>query len=446
MIHHGGMLNHLYAKIKDLSITEKDTVAQTAPPSFDISIWQFLACLLTGGRTYIIDREKVFEPRLLLKELHKGEVTIFESVPSLLTTILDELPKDHKNLLGQLRWMVPTGEQLGTALVRKWYASFPYIKLMNAYGPTEASDDVTHYVVEYPVEGQSIIPIGKPIRNIHVYVLDEYLNLCPVGVKGQLCVSGIGVGKGYWRDEEKTKQAFVSNPLKNKPDPINYNTIYKTGDTGYYLENGNIVCLGRIDNQVKVRGFRIELGEIESVLSQYGPVQEAVVIAKEQGEDKYLVAYYVAQSELDPDELKNYLATKLVDYMIPSYYVQLKKIPLTPNGKLDKKALPDPRMILGNDYAPPTNDVEKKLAEIWSEVLQIPKEIISVKAGFFELGGHSLKATVLVNKIQKYFDVEVPLKEIFNKQSIESLADYLITVRQTDSEIESESTMIEIAV
>jgi amino acid adenylation domain-containing protein/non-ribosomal peptide synthase protein (TIGR01720 family) len=445
MVHHAGMLNHLFAKINELSVTDKDVIAETAPASFDISIWQFLAALLKGAHTYIIDREKVLEPSVLLKELQQGSVTVFESIPSLIITILDGLQKSHDGLLNKLRWMIPTGEPLSVALTRKWYSYFPGIKLLNAYGPTEASDDVTHHIVEPPAEDQLTISIGRPVQNMHIYILDKYMNLCPPGVKGEICVAGVGVGKGYWKDAEKTSKSFVPNPYKKENDPT-YDTIYKTGDVGYYQENGNIICLGRIDNQVKIRAFRIELGEIEHWLSQYKEIQESVVIARNREGDKFLVVYYVAEQDISQAALKAFLAQKLADYMVPAYYVRLKNIPVTSNGKLDRKALPDPTLKAGEEYEAPSNETEEKLAEIWSEVLRTDKSAISINSSFFELGGHSLKATLMVNKIQKQFEVEIPLKEVFQKQSIQSLADYITTIRQMKNSIEDINEMIEIAI
>jgi amino acid adenylation domain-containing protein len=443
MIHHAGMLNHLFAKINDLSITAEDVVAETAPPFFDISIWQFLCGLLTGACTYIIDKEKQLEPLKLSEELHKGTVTIFESVPSLITSFLDGIAnKQHQ--LQHVRWMLATGEPLSISLTEKWYSFFPGIQLVNAYGPTEASDDITHCMVQPAHAKQVAIPIGKPVQNMQIYILDNYLNMCPIGVKGEICVAGTGVGKGYWRNDAQTHKVFIPNP--HAPQQQGYDVIYKTGDIGYYTADGNIICTGRKDEQVKIRGHRIELGEIEHRLSQHASINEAVVITKGSEHDKYLVAYYVAGSEIASDELKSYLAGKLPEYMVPAWYVRLQRIPVTANGKLNKKALPEPGITADDNYVPPSNDIQERLVEIWSQLLKVDKGHISVNRSFFELGGHSLKATMLANQIHKYFQIEVPIKEIFRKPDVESLADYLITVEQMKSTNESVEDSIEIAI
>ncbi|MCX6316578.1 MAG: amino acid adenylation domain-containing protein, partial [Bacteroidetes bacterium] len=325
MVHHLGMLNHLYAKINDLRIVPGDVVAQTASPCFDISIWQFLAALLTGATTLIIDKEVLLEPRQLVQQLDQKAVTIFESVPSLITTFLDGLDNDHRGYLTRLRWMIPTGEALTVSLAKKWYSYFPAIPLLNAYGPTEASDDITHYIVSNPVTSELAIPIGKPIQNTHIYILDKYSNLCPQGIKGEICVAGICVGKGYYNDPVKTAKVFVPNPFLQdiEQNGDDYAVIYRTGDWGYYDKiTGDIEYLGRIDEQVKIRGFRIELGEIEYQLNSYADIQESVVIAREEGGLKYLTGYYVSPVNIEPATLRSHLQSVLPDYMVPSYFVQ----------------------------------------------------------------------------------------------------------------------------
>ncbi|MGB5980470.1 MAG: amino acid adenylation domain-containing protein [Cyclobacteriaceae bacterium] len=432
MVHHKGMLNHLYAKINDLGITGDDIVAETAPASFDISIWQFISTLLVGGHCHIISKDILVEPALLIKELDRGEVTIFESVPSLITAFLDGLPEGQAHILDNLRWMIPTGEALSVSLTRKWYRYFPEIKLLNAYGPTEASDDVTHHVVEVPIERQTTISIGKPIQNTHIYILDRYLNLCPVGVHGEICVVGLGVGYGYWKNEEKTHNAFVKNPFVEETGKNEYQTLYKTGDIGYIDGNGNIICLGRLDEQVKIRGNRIELGEIDSVLSKLPEIEDVVVDAKEVGGEKQLVAFYLAGEILDIDYLQRHIVRSLPDYMVPSYFIKMDEFPITDNGKLNRKALPEPTYTSDKKYVAPETEKEILLQNIWAEVLGIEASVISVDSNFFELGGHSLKAMVLVNKVSKQLEVELPLKSVFELATIQNMADHLDRADKTD--------------
>jgi len=436
MIHQMGMINHLYAKINALTITTDDTVAQTASACFDISVWQFLAALLKGGTTFIIDREIVLEPREFLQVLQKGRITILESVPSLMSSFLEASAHESHKDLKSLRWMIPTGEPLTPKLVRDWYQYYPGITLMNAYGPTEASDDVTHYIVEeLPNQTRGAIPIGKPLQNLHVYIMDKHLQFCPLGVPGEICIAGIGVGKGYLQSPEITKEYFVPNPYLDEIGDNHYRLLYKTGDIGYFTGNGIIEFLGRQDHQVKLRGFRIELEEIESHLLNHPSIKEAVVTVRNSSQgDKYLCAYYTSDHPPQVSELKNYLSADLPDYMIPSYFVNLDHFPLTPNGKLDRKSLPRPETSRTLEYVAPRNKIEQKLVEIWSEVLfgdsEINQSPIGIDDHFFALGGHSLKATIMVSKIHRELDVKIPLAEVFKTPTPRALAQYIFNTAE----------------
>lgn len=426
MIHQLGMINHLNAFIDVMELHEDDVVAQTASCCFDISVWQFLGALVTGGRTYIIDKEKIHEPQLLMQAMQEGNVTIFQTVPSLLGGFLNNLPAGIDRVLPRLRWMVTTGESLTLALAKNWYSRYPGIPLLNVYGPTEASDDITTYVVPCPQEGQTTIPIGRSIPNMRVYILDGSLKLCPIGVKGEICVAGIGVGKGYWRDEEKTQKVFLPNPLvKAEADP-DYLTLYKTGDFGYFLEDGNIVCLGRRDDQVKIRGFRIELDEIAGWLLNYEEIREAVVLVKQDEADKQLVAYYAADAPIPATELEMYLADHLPHYMIPAYFVHLRQFPLTINGKLDKRLLPAIDIQTRDEYSAPSNPLEEKLAALWAKIVRSGESKISVNTSFFSLGGHSLNTITLINEVEKAFGVKISLKEFFHRPTIAGMAKHIL--------------------
>lgn len=435
MIHQLGMQNHLYAKINDLSITCDDIIAQTASACFDISVWQFLAAILVGGTTAIIDKEVTLDSVKFFRVLQLHRVTILESVPSLLIALLEGGTQDGANL--NLKWMLSTGEPLTPPLVEKWYNYYPGVKLVNAYGPTEASDDITHYIVPvFASEIQTTVPIGKPLQNFHIYILDKYLSLCPIGVRGEICVAGIGVGKGYWKDNEKTEAAFVPNPYVAGEGNEDYKVLYKTGDLGYFRPDGNVECLGRLDSQVKIRGNRIELGEIESQLLKHEEIKEAVVVIRtvkkdkpgSESGDRYLCAYVVPHHEIRASELKNYLSDKMPEYMVPSYFIPLAELPLTPNGKIDRKALPEPayeNCESAKEYIAPANEIEARLAGIWSELLAIEAGVISTGANFFEIGGHSLKATGMAAVIRKEFNVDIPLVELFKASTIQSLAEWI---------------------
>jgi acyl carrier protein len=292
-------------------------------------------------------------------------------------------------------------------------------KLYNLYGPTEAAVDVSYFDCSM---GESLdkVPIGKPIDNIKLYVMDGNSKLKPIGVAGELYISGVGVGRGYLNSAELTSQKFMPDQFFKEQK------MYRTGDLARWLPDGNIEFLGRIDHQVKIRGVRIELGEIESQLLKHPDIKEAVVASKEdKNGDKYLCAYIIADRELSVSEIREHLGKELPEYMIPSYFVQLDRLPLTPNGKIDRKKLPeaDGSMIAGAEYEAPRNEIEEKLAVIWQEVLGIEK--IGINDNFFELGGHSLKATSMTAKIHKELNVEVPLKEIFKTPLIKGLSEYI---------------------
>ncbi|NER94277.1 MAG: amino acid adenylation domain-containing protein [Symploca sp. SIO1B1] len=363
IIRHDGAINHIYAQLEALELNEKFSFLQSAPASSDISVWQSLAPLLTGGRTVIVDKETVCSPEKLFKVIKEEKLTLVELVPVVLKGLLDYISKlsKDKRQLPDLKWMMVTGEYVSVELVNQWLSMYPSIKVTNAYGPTEAADDITQFIVEQPLpENQRTVPIGKPLANLNLYILDPQMQLVPIGVPGEICVSGIGVGDGYWKNEEKTNLSFVSNPFTspNKPLPAsNRDLIYKTGDLGRWLPDGNIEFLGRIDSQVKIRGFRIELGEIEALLAQHPAVREtAVVVRDDNPDDKRLVAYFVPfpetrvlpedaetensaiTSELVP-QLRNFLKEKLPKYMIPSAFILLEALPLTPSGKIDRRSL-----------------------------------------------------------------------------------------------------------
>ena len=424
MIHQQGMINHLYAKINDLTITADDIIAQTASACFDISVWQFLVGLLTGGAIFIIPKEMVMEPPLFLKVLQQGKISILESVPSLITALLEVEVDGRDKTLNSLRWMVPTGEPLTPSLVRQWYTHFPHIKLLNAYGPTEASDDVAHYIVNgFPTETQTTIPIGKPLQNFHIYILDRYLTLCPVGVKGEICVAGVGVGKGYWKDAEKTQLAFISNPYLAEIGDSDYARMYKTGDIGYFRADGNIECLGRLDFQVKIRGNRIELEEIERQLLGHDQIKEAVVAAKDDNRGgKYLCAYYISSLPLEPLELREYLSGKLPGYMVPAHFIRLDKMPLTHAGKINRKTLPNPDEITVDQerkYLAPRNELEKTIAEIWQDVIGIDN--VGINDNYFSLGGDSINAIRITARLRKA-NLKLELADLFRYPTIEELS------------------------
>jgi amino acid adenylation domain-containing protein len=428
MVEQRGMLNHLYAKIEALTLMNRDIVAQTASQCFDISVWQFLAALLVGGSVQIYPDEITHDPVQLLMQIERHQVSILETVPSLLRAMLDadEIAASSRPKLETLRWLVPTGEALPVGLCRRWLSIYPHVPLLNAYGPTECSDDVTHYpIYEAPDETRSAIPIGRAIPHMQLYVLDRHLEPLPIGVSGELYVGGVGVGRGYLGDEQRTAEAFVTDPFGSQAGA----RLYKTGDLARYLPDGNLEFLGRLDFQVKLRGFRIEMGEIEAVLSQHPAVRQAVVMVREDTPgDKRLVAYVELQKEQSTTaaELKNHVMMHVPTYMVPSAFILLERLPLTSNGKVDRRALPAPdpgRSVVEESYVAPGLPVEQQMVQIWEELLAM--QPIGIKDDFFELGGDSLLAVRLFERIAQVCGKKLPLSTLFAGATIEHLAQAL---------------------
>jgi amino acid adenylation domain-containing protein len=430
-IEHRGMLNHLYAKIWDLELTENDAIAQTASQSFDISVWQLLVALLVGGCVCIFPDRIVRNPSELLEQIEQQGISILEVVPSLLQMMLQEIERielsQQKLLpLSKLRWLLLTGEALLPKLCNRWLGYYPTIPMLNAYGPTECSDDVTHYPIYHPFEPETLhVPIGRAIANTQLYILNPQLQPIPIGVIGELYVGGMGVGRGYLNNPELTERVFMPDPFGSSGS-----RLYKTGDKARYLSDNNIEFLGRLDYQVKLRGFRIELGEIEALLAQHPAVRESVVIVREESEDKRLVSYVVPDRQVATfdleDRLHCFLNEKLPEYMMPSTFVLLESLPLTPNGKIDRQALPAPKQSNSKSNTnpiSPRNSLELQLVSIWEEVLNIHP--IGVQDNFFKLGGHSLLAASLVARIQQHFGKNLPLAALMQNPTIEQLATIL---------------------
>ena len=420
MVEHLGMLNHLYAKGNDLQLDEHSVVVQNASQTFDISIWQYLCAILVGGTTVVYDQKTVLTPESLVQKVSQDKITILEVVPSYLQVMLEYLEEYGTVAYEDLDYLVVTGETLQSQLVERWFALYPAIKVVNAYGPTEASDDITHHIMEEaPADG--VVPIGKAVQNFNIYILNDQLQQVPIGVKGELYVSGIGVGRGYLNDPVKTAKSFGTDPfIKHKSVPM-----YRTGDLARYLPDGTIEFFGRIDNQVKVRGYRIELGEIEQKLGQIEGVQECAVIVHQAGTGQNSLRGFVSLNRFggqlpDVETLKSALSKELPSYMVPDSLTILEELPHSINGKIDRKALAAHVTNIGITYKAPSNAVQTTLQSIWEALLD--NDRISVAANFFELGGHSLLATRLISRIQQAFEVKAELREVFENPTIEALA------------------------
>ncbi|MFS0516458.1 amino acid adenylation domain-containing protein [Nostoc sp. UIC 10607] len=448
IIRHGGAINHIYAQFDALGFTEEFNFLQTAPASSDISVWQFIAPLLIGGSTVIVETETVCNPENLFKIIKEEKIAIAELVPVILRELIDYISRlsTEQRALPHLKWMMVTGESASVELVNQWLNLYPAIKVVNAYGPTEAADDITQFIIDKPLPvNQRTVPIGKPLANLNLYILNPQMQLVPVGVPGEICVSGFGVGVGYWKNPELTQLSFIPNPfLTKKPLPgTNTDVIYKTGDLGRWLADGNIEFLGRIDHQVKIRGFRIELGEIEALLIQHSAVQETVVVVREETNYKRLVAYVVpnfADRDLDSishdlvPQLRHFLKDRLPEHMIPSAFVLLETLPLTPSGKIDRRALPAPDPVqpqLQDTFAAPRTPTEETLAKIWAQVLGI--ERVGIHDNFFELGGDSI---LCIQAIAKAHQAQLNLtpKQLFQNQTVAELAKVVATSQTISAE------------
>ena len=416
MVEQRGMINNIYGKLDELAIGAGDRLAQTASPAFDICVWQFLSALLVGGVTDIVPDAVAHDPAALLAAVEARGVTLLQIVPSMMRAMLDLAPG---GALTALRCVLPTGEALPLKLAQDWFARFPDIPLMNVYGPAECADDVSyHLLTARPGDGEAI-PIGRPTPNTHLYLVDQQLRPVPVGVAGEICVGGAGVGRGYLRDPELTRAAFVDHPF------VPGARFYRTGDLGRYRADGVIEFIGRRDFQVKIRGFRIELGEIEARLARCAGVHEAAVLAREdQPGDQRLVAYYVAVDGAAPEAaaLRAELGAQLPDYMVPSAYVALAALPLTPNGKLDLKALPAPDAgaYASRSYEAPQEGPEQLVATLWAQLLR--RGQIGRHDNFFALGGHSLLAVQLISRLRTQTGLEVGLAELFARPVLADFA------------------------
>jgi len=391
MCEHAGMLNHLCAKIHDLRIGEGQVVAQTAPQCFDISLWQLISALLVGGRTLVVEQEAILDAKRFVDKVVEGRVAVVQVVPSYLEVLLSYLEQRPREL-SDLRCVSVTGEALKKELTQRWFAAEPEIGLVNAYGLTETSDDTNHEVMDR-VPGRERVPLGPPINNVHVYVVDEHLSPVPLGAPGELVFSGVCVGRGYVNDPERTRRAFMADPHREGQ------RLYRSGDYGRWLPEGKLEFLGRRDTQVKISGFRIEIGEIENTLLRVPGVRDgAVVVSERADQSKHLAAFYSGPRPLDANALRDRLGESLPEYMVPSAYHWRESLPLTANGKTDRKALTalaGELDVAEQDLDGPSTATEHWLAAVWAEVLGTPKDQIGRRDHFFDLGGTSLSALKL---------------------------------------------------
>jgi amino acid adenylation domain-containing protein len=414
MCEHAGMLNHLYAKIGDLEIGEGQVVAQTAPQCFDISLWQLVSALLVGGRTLLVEQEMILDVQRFVDKIVDGRVAVLQVVPSYLEAVLSYL-EQHPRELPDLRCVSVTGEALRKELTQRWFAAEPEIKLVNAYGLTETSDDTNHEVMDR-VPDSARVPLGACVNNVRVYVVDEHLSPVPLGAPGAIVFSGVCVGRGYVNDPEHTRLAFMADPYREGQ------RLYRGGDYGRWQPEGKLEFLGRRDTQVKIFGFRIEIGEIENTLLRVPGVRDgAVVVAERAEKSKHLVAYYCGRRPLEVDVLRDRLGESLPEYMVPSAFHWRESLPLTANSKIDRKtltALAGELDATEEDYRAPSTPTEQRLAAAWATVLGIPQDQIGRRDHFFDRGGTSLSAV----KLAIILDRVLSLKDVTRHPILADLA------------------------
>ncbi|MEH2136766.1 amino acid adenylation domain-containing protein [Nostoc sp.] len=425
MVEHSGLCNLAQAQIQTFGLSGNSRVLQFASFSFDAYISEILIAFGSGATLYLGTKDSLMPGVPLIDRLKNDRITHVTLPPSALAV----LPQEE---LPTLQTIIVAGEACPIELMRQWSTGRNFF---NAYGPTEASVCAT---VAKCTPGDEKVTIGRPIANKQIYILDSDLQLVPVGVPGELHISGVGLARGYLNARELTQEKFIPNPFDNSKFKIQNSKLYKTGDLARYLPDGNIEYLGRIDNQVKIRGFRIELGEIEAALSQHPHVQASCVIAREDIRgDKRLVAYIVPQPQVTPriSVLRSFLKEKLPEYMVPSAFVILESLPQTPNGKIDRRALPapEPSSELLEKYVAPRTPIEEILASIWQQVLKV--ELIGRHDDFFELGGHSLLATQFISRVRSRLKVEIPLRSLFAAPTIAELAPSIQQLQQQDIEL-----------
>ncbi|MEW9702937.1 amino acid adenylation domain-containing protein, partial [Paenibacillus sp. SI8] len=390
---------------------EQTRILQTGAVVFDASTFEIWGALLNGGQLYLVAVDVILEGPKLKQAIQKyGITTMWLTSP-----LFNQLSQQESKLFGNLRTLIVGGDVLSVPHINRVLRDNPSLRIVNGYGPTENTTFSTTHLIEN--EQAEAVPIGRPITHSTAYVVDRTLKLAPLGAWGELLVGGDGVARGYLNHIELTAEKFIEHPFESGK------RCYRTGDIARWRADGTLEYKGRIDEQVKIRGYRIELAEVEAELLKTGSMQEAVVIAREdENGQKYLCAYFTSNREISIIELRKELLQELPGYMVPAYFVQMAQIPLNPNGKVDRRALPIPDAAsqTGVEYEAPRTDLEAQLAAIWQDVLALPK--VGVKDNFFEIGGHSLRATTLVSAIHKELNKNIQLRDVFQSPTIEALA------------------------
>jgi amino acid adenylation domain-containing protein len=423
---HRAIGNRLCWMQDEYRLTDSDRVLQKTPFSFDVSVWEFFWPLITGACLVMARPGGHQDSTYLVDTIRNEGITVLHFVPSMLRTFLDEPTIDSCT---SVRKIFCSGESLTPELQDRCLRSLN-VELHNLYGPTEAAVDVTYW--RCSSDSSRIVPIGRPISNTRILILDRDLQPVPAGVPGELYIGGVNLGRGYYNRPDLTADRFIPCPFPEFPGE----RLYKSGDLARFLSDGNIEYLGRIDHQVKIRGFRIELNEIESVLLKHPNIKEAVVVTLEgRSGETALVAYFVPAKDPGPttSALRRFLLMRLPEYMAPSFFVPMPVLPLTPSGKVDRRSLPEPQLArpdLDNVYTPAQSETEAVLTSIWQSVLRL--ERVGVHDNFFELGGHSLRVTQMISQLQERTGRTISIVEAFQHPTIHALARHL-TAAESDN-------------
>ncbi len=420
LIEHRNVVRLLFAEPALFDFNSNDVWTMFHSYCFDFSVWEMYGALLNGGKLVLVSKDAARDPQLYLELIQTHGVTVLNQTPSAFYNLQDEAFK--ANAIHQLRYVIFGGEALSPAKLETWKKTYPSVKLINMYGITETTVHVTYKEITSKEIENNISNIGIPIPTLSCYVLDEHLNLLPVGTEGELYVGGAGLARGYLNRPELTAEKFIDNPFEPGK------RLYRSGDRVKLMENGEMEYFGRKDEQVKIRGHRVELGEIEHAIQSCNGIKASLVLVKgnNTGENS-IVAYVICDDDITASTLRDYLQARLPAYMLPSYFVRLEKFPLTSNGKIDRKSLPDPLMEgmeTGTEYVLPRNETEVKLVDIWQEVLG--KKKIGIKDNLFESGGDSIMAIRIINRLQKEFKEIFQLATLFEYPSPELFAAYII--------------------
>jgi len=422
MVEHGGVVNLIEWYTNSFEFDDKSSTVIVSSLSFDLTQKNIFSMLKSGGKI-VLPQSNHLDANEVYSLISQHKCTFLNCAPSAFYTLVEPNMAPYEPLQS-LKYLFLGGESIDFERINLWLQTTDTL-LVNSYGPTECSDVVSAYTLKDIELEQDFIPIGRPINNTRLYVLDANLNLVPKGVIGELYIAGKGVSRGYLNKDELTKESFLVNPFARRKDgrDKNNNTMYKTGDLVRLLEDNNIEYIGRNDFQVKINGYRIELSGIETVMSSYRSIKQAVVLAKEHNNSKYLVAYYTSKSKINEKKLVKHISQQLAEYMVPSAFIKVDAFELTTNGKLNTKVLPEPE-FKSDSYEAPTSQLQEKLCDIFQEVLKV--ERVGISDDFFKIGGNSILAISLAHKLSKALSLDVRVSDIFRMKTVGELIDGVI--------------------